>query len=80
MFRRSINSLLCAVLLIAMLPLAILSSLFARFKFRHQTKARRGSPLSESAVPKRRIGEFDFHGALTAYEDLIDELIEDSAA
>lgn len=80
MLRRSINSLLSNALLCALLPLAIVSAIGAWLKPRRSARTLRRPPQRETGVPRRPIGEFDFHRGVEAYESLIDEIIQDSAA
>jgi hypothetical protein len=80
MFRRSINSFLCTALLIALLPFAFLAALCSRLMPKGLKKAGRRGPHREAASAVRAVGEFEFHRALTAYEELIDQFTGDSAA
>lgn len=79
MFRRNIASLFSSALLVALLPLAVVlavSDVLSHWRLvNRRSRARMGS--SSLVDP---VGEFEFHRALIAYEDLIEECIGDSAA
>lgn len=80
MLRRSIESFVGTMLLAALVPVVVFSALRDSFRFHRSMKARRSGGAKRVAAQKPAFGEFQFEGAVKAYESLIDSVIAEKDA
>lgn len=80
MLRRSVESLVGTVLLAALVPIVVFTALRDSFRFHRIMMARRSGGAKRVATQKAAFGEFQFEGAVKAYESLIDSVIAEKNA
>lgn len=80
MLRRSVDSLLGAMLVAALLPVVILSALREGLRFRWNRKAQVRDCAECAPAANATVSEFQFERAIEAYESLIDAVIAENRA